>query len=385
MSPTNLENLSSDAEPARDAMTSIVEAMGPFQVDLAAKPDPVAAAESDVDDDDSVNNVAVESVVPSTPPDPHIQLFAVPDLLALRDGAGTRTTDSDIRNRNRALVRHLHATGPYRLLHRLPGDWQARLDDVETDYPHFAEFLSYIRTMCALAAADNGVVEMEWALLDGAPGTGKSTVVGRLRGLIGSDYVRVPMAAMESGAHIGGSQEFWTNSKTGLVFTTLTEGAYANPIFLLDEVDKVSADTRYDPLGPLYELLEPALATRFCDLSVPTLPIDASRISWIATSNYSVDMPDAIRQRFVLFKIPLPTPEESLCVARSVVRELKIRHPRLQPFTLDPDIFEVLAGMAPREMKKRIHRACGQAALDGRTEVRLGDFPAVAKIHRMGF
>lgn len=379
------ENSPSDVVTVQDAMNAIVEAMGPFQIDSVAKPDPVPPAESDADDGDIDDNVVIESNVPTAPRDPHIQLFTLPDLLTLRDDAGTRSTDHDIRGRNRALVRRLQTTGPYRHLHRLPGNWRERLDAVEIDYPHFAEFLAYVRTMCGLAAADNGVVEMEWALLDGPPGTGKSTVVARLRELIGSDYVRVSMAAVESGAHIGGSQEFWTNSKTGMVFTTLTEGIYANPIFMLDELDKVSADTRYDPLGPLYELLEPALATRFCDLSVPSLPIDASRIVWVATSNHAEDMPDAIRQRFVVFKIPLPTPAESLAVARSVVRELKARHPRLEPFTLDADVFEVLAGFAPREMKKRIHLACGQAALDGRKVVSAADFPPTVQPRRMGF
>lgn len=322
----------------------------------------------------------------AAPTVPHIVLFDYADLLKVVDGAGGRTTDHDVRRRNEAVVARLRKTGPERLLHLLPPNWQAQLDTVQTDYPHFSEFLDYLRTMCALAAADNSVVELDWALLDGAPGTGKSTVVQRLAGLVGADFHRISMASVESGAHIGGSQEFWLNTKTGAVFATLTEGLYANPILLLDEIDKTSGDGRFDPLGPLYELLEPALAKHFRDLSIPALPIDASRVVWIGTSNDADCIPEAIRQRFVVFRIPLPTPVQALAVARSVLRVMQARNPRLRAFTLDADAMQSLCGHAPREMKKRIHLACGRAALEGRTTLVGADFPPAApSARRMGF
>ena len=96
-----------------------------------------------------------------------------------------------------------------------------------------------------------------------------------------------------------------------------------NPIFLLDEIDMVSTDGRFDPLGPCYQLLEPALARTFVDLSVPALPLDASKIVWVATSNDASRIPEPIRQRFTRFNIPLPTPEQSLAVLRSVLRWLQ--------------------------------------------------------------
>ena len=340
--------------------------------DPTARPDAKPAPQPDLPD--------------QMPPGPCIRLFEHSALSAWIVGLPRRSSDGDINSRNRALAQGLHARSHFRALHSMPRDWEQQLDALEVDYPHFAAFFAYVRTMCALAAIDDGVVELEAALLDGLPGTGKSTVIERLAGIIGSHHVRISMSAAESGALIGGSQETWSNSKPGLVFSTLTEGYTANPIFLLDEIDKVSVDPRWDPLGPLYQLLEPALAKSFTDLSVTTLPIDASRIVWIATSNDARRIPQPIRQRFVQFDIPLPTPAQSLAVARSVMRWLQEQRPRFRRFMLDGSAEDALIGLAPRQMRKQITLGCGQAARAGRAVVTAADFPVDASQgRRIGF
>ena len=319
-------------------------------------------------------------------PEPGIELFSTAALVAFIAANNRSSTDADTNQRNRALSRQLSARGPFRLLFTLPADWERELDTLEADYPHFGKFIGYLRTMCLLARLDNGVVELELPLLDGPPGTGKSTFAERLVGVIAGGYARVSMSAAESGALLGGSQETWSNSKPGLVFSTLVEGQYANPLILLDELDKVSTDSRFDPLGPAYQLLEPALARRFCDLSLPTLPIDASHVLWVATSNDASRIPEPIRQRLVQFDISLPTPEQSLAIVRSVMRLLQETYPRLLRFTLDEATVVALTGLAPREMRKRIRLACGQAAQAGRLVVFSSDLPADARQgRRMGF
>ena len=325
-------------------------------------------------------------LLPEPPPEPRIQLIKARDLLAFVAAMSRASTDSDVTKRNQALARGLNSRSLYRALYRLPDNWEPWLDALEEDYPYFGVFFGYLRAMCALAAQDDGVVELELPLFVGPPGTGKSTLVELLVGLLAASYVRVSMSATESGAHLGGSQESWSNSKPRLVFTTLTEGETANPIFLLDELDKTSMDQRMDPLGPLYQLLEPALARNFTDLSVPMLPIDASHILWIATANDARRIPEPIRQRFVQFDIPMPSPQQSLAVARSVMRGLKEQRPRLRRFTLDDSAEDALIGLAPRQMRKQINLGCGQAARAGRTLVTAADFPVdVALGRKVGF
>lgn len=345
-----------------------------------------AKAEEANNTDDAPAETDDDYPPPAAVSGPGIELYSPVDLSAFIATNARSSTDHEVSGRNRALARNLSARGPFRPLWQLPDDWERQLDGVEFDYPHFAVFFSYLRTMCLLAVLDNRVLEMECALLDGEPGTGKSTVLERLKGILFGAYVRVSMSAAESGAYLGGSQETWSNSKPGLVFTTMTEGKFANAAFNLDELDKVSRDPRLDPLGPCYQLLEPALAKHFADLSVPAIPIDASRIVWFATSNDASIIPEAIRQRFVQFNIPLPTPAQSLAVLRSVVRWLQSEHPRLGAFTLDDSAEEALIGLAPRVMRKQITQGCGHAARDGRRVVMAADFPVDnAETRRVGF
>lgn len=317
---------------------------------------------------------------------PSVEIFSVADLTAFIASTDRSNTDADTRHRNKALGHLLMHRGGVRRLFRLPEDWERQIDLLEADYPHFREFIGHVRAMCLLARLDNGVVELEPLLANGVPGTGKSTFVERLLGILVGAYVRVSMSAAESGALLGGSQETWANSKPGLVFTTLVEGEYANPLMLMDELDKASTDATLNPLGPAYQLLETALARRFNDLSVPALRIDASHIVWMATSNDATRIPEPIRQRFVEFEIPLPTPAQSLVIVRSVLRWLQQRHPRLRLFALDDAAAYALVGLAPREMRKRLRMGCGQAAQDGRRVVLPSDLPANARQgRRMGF
>lgn len=365
-------------EVDRAAVTAETSSAAPAAEPIAETD--IEAAQSAAPEDDEATEL------PPTPPEPGIMLYRYTDLVAWRENVRRSSTDRDTTDRNQAIIRVLAKRGPFRSLLRLPADWEPRLDQIQADYPHFAEFLDYVRTMCVLAMLDNGVVELELTLFDGPPGTGKSTLVACLEGLLGGAYVRASMSAAEAGALLGGSQETWSNSKPGLVFTTLTEGRYANPIFLLDEIDKVSTDSRLDPLGPCYQLLEPALAQAFVDLSVPTLPLDASKIVWIGTSNDASRIPEPIRQRFTLFNIPLPTAEQSLAVVRSVMRWLQNEHPRLRRFTLDDGAADALIGQAPRQMRKQINLGCGKAARAGRKVVLATDLPAdAAQSHRIGF
>jgi len=126
--------------------------------------------------------------------------------------------------------------------------------------------------------------------------------------------------------------------------------------------------------------------SNFTDLSVPMLPIDASHILWIATANDARRIPEPIRQRFVQFDIPMPSPEQSLAVARSVMRGLKEQRPRLRRFTLVDGAEDALVGLAPRQMRKQINLGCGQAARASRTVVTAADFPVdVALGRKVGF
>lgn len=88
----------------------------------------------------------------------------------------------------------------------------------------------------------------------------------------------ISLSAAQAGAFLAGSETYWGNSQPGIVWKLLVQGGYANPLFVLDEVEKAPS-TWGDPLGALFQLLEQKSAEIFLDKSVPWLSINAARCS----------------------------------------------------------------------------------------------------------
>ena len=93
----------------------------------------------------------------------------------------------------------------------------------------------------------------------------------------------------------------------GKVFEALVDGEYANPVIVVDEIDKASSDAQYDPLGALYSLLEYDTAQSFTD-ELAEVAIDASQVIWITTANDARGIPDPILNRMNVFEVQAPTP-----------------------------------------------------------------------------
>ena len=98
------------------------------------------------------------------------------------------------------------------------------------------------------------------------------------------------MSSLTAGWILSGASAQWNNARPGKVAHTLVHGDFANPIVVLDEVDKAGGDARYDPMGALYSLLErtpPRLQDEYIDID-----IDASHILWVTTANDERSIPD---------------------------------------------------------------------------------------------
>jgi ATP-dependent Lon protease len=174
------------------------------------------------------------------------------------------------------------------------------------------------------------------------------------------------------------------------VFEALVEGEYANPVIVVDEIDKASADAQYDPLGALYSLLEHDTAQSFTD-EFAEVAIDASQVIWITTANDARGIPEPILNRMNVFEVEAPTPGAGT-------------HHRAQPVPghpqdshdwgaalLDPepqdDVLDHLAHMPPREMRRALMTGFGNARLDRRSTVEMDDLPnrAANTRGRIGF
>jgi ATP-dependent Lon protease len=253
--------------------------------------------------------------------------------------------------------------------------------------PNFTEVLEDIRKHLALCVDSEDSIELPPMLLLGEPGIGKTHFAKKIAQLLGTGFGFVPMSSLTAGWVLSGASSQWKNAKPGKVFDTFLNGDYANPVIVVDELDKASADGQYDPLGALYELLESETATRFVDEFVE-LPIDASGAVWLATANDAGRIPEPLLNRLTVYEIDAPDAEGAARIAATIYGEIRGAHDWGRPFpdAPSPPTLEKLAALPPREMRRAIHAAFGNAKLAGRIEVSPDDIqdPRARKA-RIGF
>lgn len=268
------------------------------------------------------------------------------------------------------LLNELRARGACRKLQIIRPEWRAGLAAVEKRFPQFWEVIAYLRSAFTLAEHMDGVPQMLPMLVCGDAGCGKSYFAETFADFVGSGYLCVHLETAQANSSLAGSEEYWSNSRPGQLFNQLVFGEYGNPVVCLDEIDKVGQKT-YDPLSPLYQLLEPATAKRFRDLSYPWLPpIDASRVLWIATANDATDLPEPILSRFRIFHInPLGVEEMEDLVRQIFARLATEMGEPVRSMQLSREAISLLSHSSPRRTRQLLLEAVGHALNDGRKRV----------------
>lgn len=256
------------------------------------------------------------------------------------------------------------------------------------ELPNFAEVLDDIKKQIALCADSDDALELTPMLLLGDPGIGKTHFGRRIAEMLSTGFGFVSMSSLTAGWILSGSSSQWKNAKPGKVFETFLNGQYANPLILVDEIDKAGGDSQYDALGALYTLLEHDTAARFIDEFVE-LPIDASSVFWIATANDASRIPEPILNRVNVYEIERPDRDGAARIAQSIYREIRNAHDwgnRFPP-ELTEDVLDRLAELSPREMRRSIMNGFGNAKLAGRDEIEADDVGETrsAKRQRIGF
>jgi len=253
--------------------------------------------------------------------------------------------------------------------------------------PNFNEVVDDLRKYLALALSGNEAVQFTPMLLLGEPGLGKTYFAKRLASALGTGFEFVSMSSLTAGWVLTGASAQWHNARPGKVAQTLIEGEYANPVVVLDEVDKAGGDARYDPMGALYALLEQDTAAHFKDEFID-VDMDASHILWVATANDESAIPEPILNRMNVYAIERPDAEGSRRIALSVYREILDAH--RWPFPPEPaeSVVERLAAIPPRDMRKLLLDAFGTARLANRDHLVPEDIDArklCGRKTRMGF
>jgi len=260
------------------------------------------------------------------------------------------------------------------------------VDDLYDSCPNFGEVIDDIRKFLALSVAGNEPLSFTPILLLGEPGIGKTHFARELATRLGTGHEFVSMSSLTAGWVLSGASAQWNNAKPGKVAHTLVHGDYANPIVVLDEIDKAGGDHRYDPMGALYSLLEHDTARAFKDEFVD-IDIDASHILWVTTANDERSIPEPILNRMNVYEVPRPDHDASLAIAGALYREIVGQHDWGFPPEADDGVLERLASLPPRDMKKRLLAAFGTAKLEGRHWLESRDFEQarMGRSRKIGF
>src|SRR3954462_6961136 len=179
------------------------------------------------------------------------------------------------------------------------------MDHLYDDLPNFSDVLDDVRRQLALCEDSRDALEIAPLLLLGPPGIGKTHFARELSILLGTGMGFVSMSSLTAGWVLSGASSQWKGARPGKVFETVVDGQYANPVMVVDEIDKAGGEHTYDPLGALYSLLEHNTAGSFTD-EFAEVPIDASQVVWVATANDGRSIPEPILNRMNVYEVLAP-------------------------------------------------------------------------------
>ena len=281
-----------------------------------------------------------------------------------------RSAEERDAKRLRTICVDLAKRGEYRHIGILQPGWRAKLVDLMKRFPNFKRVVTYVIAMFLLQEENAQstypfpMPRLHPILLDGPPGIGKSTFVQALAECFALPFYRFDLGSMQTGGVLTGSDEMWSNSKTGKVFQTFSEQGYANPFFMLDELDKMPRSQHFDAEGALLTLLEPSTAKTFHDMSVPALSLDVSYATWIGTCNEQRAISEPILSRFRVFKIPAIGKDHveafTLRMLDEVAEELGVHNVK---YTLKPEAVQLLTKLPPRAMRRAMRECIAYACM----------------------